>query len=128
MGRQAERLDAGDVEGWLALYAEDVEFLANDTWPETSTITGRDGVRDFWREFTGVWEDVQIRVDRMHDAGDAVVGECRWVTRGRASGVEGTIEFVLALWIEDGMIVRGQFFDELPDALEAVGLGDRDRG
>ena len=56
------------------------------------------------------------------------VAECRWVTRGRASGVEGTLEFVLGLWIEDGLIVRGQFFDELPDALAAAGVGDRSRG
>jgi ketosteroid isomerase-like protein len=122
--RFAERLNAGDTEGWLELYSEDVVFVASDSWPENSTVTGRDGIRDFWREFTGVWEDLQLRINRIHDAGDAAVGECQWVTRGRASGVEGTLEFVVGLWAEDGLVVRGQFFDELGDALDAVGLGD----
>ena len=123
MSRLADRLNAGDVEGWLELYAEDVVFVAGESWPETSTVSGRSGLRDFWHEFSGVWEDVQIQVNRLHEGADAVVAECEWVTRGRASGVEGTLEFVLVLWIEDRLIVRGQFFDELGDALDAVGLG-----
>ena len=120
--RLAERINAGDVDGWVALYSEDLEFVASDSWPETSTVRGRDGLRAFWAEFTGVWDDVQIRIDRLHEAEDGVVAECRWITRGRASGVEGTLEFVLGLWVKDGLIVRGQFFDELDDALEAVGV------
>ena len=120
MERLADRLNAGDLDGWVGLYAEDVEFVASESWPETATVTGRDGLRSFWAEFSGVWDDVQIRIDRLHEADDAVVGECRWVTRGRASGVEGTLEFVLALWIREGLIVRGQFFDELTDALGAI--------
>lgn len=124
MTRFAERLNAGDLDGWIELYAEDIVFVASDSWPETATVTGRNGLRDFWREFTGVWEDVQLRIDRVHDAGHGVVGECRWVTRGRASGVEGTLDFIVGLWIEDGLVVRGQFFDELGEALDAVGLGD----
>ena len=122
MSRLADRINAGDLDGWLQLYAEDVVFVAGPSWPETSTVTGRSGLRDFWHEFSGVWEDVQIRVNRLHEAAGAVVSECEWVTRGRASGVEGALGFVLGLWIEDGLIVRGQFFDELGDALDAVGL------
>ena len=118
--RLAERINAGDLEGWVALYSEDLEFVASDSWPETSTIRGRDGLRAFWAEFSGVWDEVQIQIDRLHEAEDSVVAECQWITRGRASGVEGTLEFVLGLWVKDGMIVRGQFFDELTDALDAI--------
>ena len=120
--RLAERLNAGDPEGWIALYSEDLEFVASESWPETSTVRGRDGLRAFWAEFSGVWDDVQIQIDRLHEGEDVVVAECQWITRGRASGVEGTLEFVLGLWVKDGLIVRGQFFDELDDALAAVGL------
>ena len=120
--RLAERLNAGDLEGWVSLFSEDLEFGASESWPESSTVRGRDGLRAFWAEFSGVWDDVRIEIDRFHEGEDAVVTECRWVTRGRASGVEGTLEFVLGLWMKDGLIVRGQFFDELDDALEAAGL------
>ena len=118
----AERLNAGDLDGWIGLFTEDAELAASESWPETSTITGRVGLREFWGEFSGVWDDVQIRVNRVHEAEDAVVGECQWVTRGRSSGVEGTLEFVLALWVRDGLVARGQFFEDLPEALHAVGL------
>ena len=120
--RMAERLNAGDLDGWVELYAEDVVFGASAEWPENTSVTGRSGMRQFWEEFSGVWEDVQIQIDKVYEAEDAVVAECHWITRGRASGVEGTMEFVLALWMRDGLIVRGQFYDELSDALDEVGL------
>ena len=47
-----------------------------------------------------------------------------WLTRGRVSGVEGTMEFAWGSGCETGSDVRGQFYEELSDALEAVGVGD----
>ena len=118
----AERLNAGDLDGWIELCAEDIVFVASESWPESASITGRAGMREFWAEFSGVWDEVQIRINRIHESEDAVVGECQWVTRGRTSGVEGTLEFVLALWVRDGLVARGQFFEDLAEALHAVGL------
>ena len=122
--RLAERINAGDLDGWVELYSEDLVFGASAEWPETTSVTGRDGLRQFWADFSGVWEDVKIRIDNVHEADGAVIAECAWLTRGRASGVEGTMEFVLGLWIRDGLIVRGQFYDDLSEGLDAVGLGD----
>ena len=34
------------------------------------------------------------------------------------------MEFAIAALGRDGLFVRGQFFDEFSDALDAVGLGD----
>ena len=120
--RLAELINAGDFDGWVDLYSEDLVFGASSEWPETTSVSGRDGLRQFWADFSGVWEDVKIRIDKVYEADDAVVAECAWLTRGRASGVEGTMEFVLGLWMRDGLIVRGQFYDELSDALDEVGL------
>jgi len=122
--RLAELINAGDFDGWVELYSEDLVFGASSEWPETTSVSGREGLRQFWAEFSGVWDEVKIRIDKVYEAEDAVAAECAWLTRGRASGVEGTMEFVLALWIRDGLFVRGQFYDELSDALDAVGLGD----
>jgi ketosteroid isomerase-like protein len=118
----------GDLESYIDLFAEDVEILADQTWPESSPVRGHDGIRRFWDEFRGVWEDVQLRLKALHHGDEAVAADCQWVTRGRASGLEGAIDFAIVLWPADGRIARGQFFEDLPDALAAAGVGDRSRG
>jgi uncharacterized protein (TIGR02246 family) len=128
VGEVARCWNEHDLEGYLDLFAEDVVILANETWPESSPVRGRDGLRDFWHEFRGVWEDIQMRVNAVHHGDEAVAADCQWVTRGRASGLEGAIDFAIVVWPADGRIARGQFFDELPDALAAAGVGDRSRG
>lgn len=127
--REMARLwNADDVEGFVSLFSHDVVFLSSESWPESQPVAGRDAMRKFWHEFRGVWDQVRLAIDELRPVESAVAARCHWVTRGRLSGMEGELEFAVALWVEDGIAVRGQFFDELPDALAAVGLGDRSRG
>lgn len=118
----ARRWNEGDLESYLEIFAEDIVVHADETWPENDTVRGREGIAEFWRDFRNVWEDVQLRVVTLHVGDDVAAADCQWVTRGRASGVEGTIEFAFASWVEDGRVKRGQFFNSLPEALSAVGL------
>ena len=127
----AERWNAGDLDPYAELFHPDIVFLSSESWPETGVWKGRDSLKDFWSEFRGVWDDVQLEVDEVHHGDGAVAGRCHWITRGRVSGMEGTMEFAITLWVRDGQVVRGQFFDEFPDALAAAGVvqgGDRARG
>jgi ketosteroid isomerase-like protein len=112
-----------DVEGYLDLFADDIVFLSSESWPESGRQEGKDAMREFWHDFRGVWADVKLAIDELHDAENAVAAGCHWVTRGRVSGMEGTMEFAIVLWMRGDLVVRGQFFDELPDALTAAGLG-----
>jgi len=128
MHELARLWNADDVEGYLELFTSDIVFLSSDNWPETGRREGKEAMREFWHEFRGVWEDVRLAIDELHDAENAVAARCHWVTRGRVSGMEGDMEFAIVLWMQGDLVVRGQFFEHLPDALEAAGLGDRSRG
>jgi ketosteroid isomerase-like protein len=128
MHELARLWNADDVEGYLELFTSDIVFLSSENWPETGRWEGKEAMREFWHEFRGVWEDVRLAIDELHDAENAVAARCHWVTRGRVSGMEGDMEFAIVLWMQGDLVVRGQFFEHLPDALEAVGLGDRSRG
>ena len=76
-----------------------------------------EAMRTFAADFRAVWEDVELEIDELFPGDEeAVAGACHWVTRGRASGVEGRLDFSIGIWARDGLIVRGQFFDELADA------------
>ncbi len=113
----------GDLDGFAELLHPDIVFLSSENWPETGRWEGRDSMREFWHEFRGVWEDIRLAIDEVHETDDAVAGRAHWITRGRVSGMEGEMEFAITLWVRDGQIVKGQFFEELPDALVAAGLG-----
>ena len=79
-------------------------------------------VSEFWDEFRAVWEDVTLVVHEVRATGDAGPARCSWVTRGRASGVEGELGFAITLWVRGGLLVQGQFFDDYEDAVAATGL------
>ena len=120
------RWNDGERDSYLELFAHDVVVYADETWPENDTVRGREGIAKFWHDFRGVWEDVKLRVNTLHVGDGVAAAHSQWVTRGRASGVEGTIEFSFAICIEDDLVKRGQFFEEFPDAIRAVGLEPED--
>ena len=114
--------NAGDEEAYMAMFAPTVEFGASESWPETASATGLEALSDFWQEFRAVWDDVKLEVHEVRATQEAGAARCSWVTRGRASGVEGALGFAVTLWVEDGLVVKGQFFDEYEDAVAATGL------
>jgi ketosteroid isomerase-like protein len=120
--RLAETWNAGEAEPWMAVFDPEIVFLSSESWPESGPFEGPEAMRTFAEDFRAVWEDVQLEIVELFPGEDgAIAGACQWVTRGRASGVEGRLDFAIATWTRDGRIYRGQFFDELSDARAAVG-------
>ena len=118
----AEIWNSGEIEPYLALFAPEIVFLSSESWPETGRYEGLEAMRTFVGDFRAVWEDVELAIVELFPGdGEAIAGACQWVTRGRASGVEGRLDFAIGIWTRDGQIVRGQFFDDLADARAAVG-------
>ena len=85
---------------------------------------GKEGVRQFWREWLAAWEAVQFKYELV-DAGDRVVALINQWMRGRATGIEvhlGEYAHVYTFW--DGLIVHWKMYPNQAEALEAVGLPD----
>jgi ketosteroid isomerase-like protein len=113
-------------EDITALWHPDVEFdVSRDIWGAVvggGHYRGIDGVRAWMLDLYAAWEQMDIEVEELIDAGDKVVAVIRVTGRGRVSGIE--IEYSPAgVWtIRDGRIVRVVWFVARDDALEAAGV------
>ena len=115
-----ERWNAGDVDGVVDLYAEDAAMYAGEEWPDQAEYHGRDGVRANIEQWLGVWASSVIEPDEIEAYGDRVVASGAWVTRGRASGIEGQMPFVILLRCRDGKIASLEWFTERDEAVTAA--------
>ena len=82
--------DAGDIDGLLPLFSDDLETID----PGMGTVRGRAPFREYIETLKRAVPDARAIVEHMYDAGDAVVVEGRFVGTfsGPLSGPEGDIE------------------------------------
>jgi ketosteroid isomerase-like protein len=121
--------DRGDFATVFAAYDPEIEWhiervgpLAPDSEP---VYHGHDGVRAFWRVWFAAWERADFEYEEFIDAGDCVITILSQRVRGRASGVELEWNSYAQVWtVQDGKIVRVEFFPNRVQAVEAVGLGE----
>jgi ketosteroid isomerase-like protein len=121
--------DRGDFATVFAAYDPEIEWhiervgpLAPDSEP---VYHGHDGVRAFWRVWFAAWERADFEYEEFIDAGDSVITILSQRVRGRASGVELEWNSYAQVWtVQDGKIVRVEFFPNRVQAIEAVGPGE----
>jgi uncharacterized protein len=115
-------LNSGDLEAFLALTAEDVEFTSMVAEAEGTTFRGHDGVRAWWETVRGAFEDVHWELLDVRGSGD------RGVIHFRMTGTLGSVPVEQTMWqattLRDGRVTWWAFFRTEREALEAVGLSD----
>ncbi len=91
-------------------------------WPEQQRYEGVDGANRFLDDWVGAWDDWELEIEEIFDAGDKVVVVVHQRGRARATGM--TLDMVFAqIWtIRDGRLARMDMYSEPIDALRAVGL------
>jgi ketosteroid isomerase-like protein len=113
-------LNAGDLDGFLALVGEDVEFTSMVAEAEGTTFRGHDGVRAWWETVRGAFEDVHWEVLDVHGSPE------RAVTTFQMTGTLGGVPVAQTMWqaatTRDGRLRWWGFFRSEAEALEAVGL------
>jgi ketosteroid isomerase-like protein len=110
----------GDFEAGLSAFAEDVEWR-----DQFGIYHGHEGVAESTARWAGTWDDLEMEVEELLDAGgDDVVLTIRQTGRGRGSGVpiEGTTSWVYTL--RDSKIVLARLFGDPAEARKAAGLED----
>jgi ketosteroid isomerase-like protein len=118
----AERWNAGDVDGLLDVFDDDVVVVTSPSWPEQADVRGKEAVRAWMEDWRSLWQFSEVHEFELRANGDKVAARGAWETRGRASGVEGSWPFSQVYTLSDGKIVRFEWFDEYEDALRAAGL------
>jgi ketosteroid isomerase-like protein len=113
-------LNSGDLNAFLALTAEDVEFTSMVAEAEGTTFRGHDGVRAWWETVRGAFEDVRWDLLDMRGSGD------RGVLHFRMTGTLGSVPVEQTMWqataLRDGKVTWWAFFRSEREALEAIGL------
>ena len=113
-------LNSGDLDGFLALTADDVEFTSLVAEAEGTTFRGYEGVRQWWETVRGAFEDVRWEVLDVQGTGE------RGVAKFRLTGTLGGVPLEQLMWnavrFRDGKLRWWAFFRSEREALEAVGL------
>jgi ketosteroid isomerase-like protein len=120
MRQVARAWNAGDLDGMLEHYSDDVEIVTDPSWPDPST-RGKDAFRrasEGWRE---AWEQIQVDVEELEARDHRVIAHGVWVSKGASSGVAGDIPFAIVYELEDGLITRGQWYMDPEEARRAAG-------
>ena len=110
----------GDLEAFLAVLADDVEFTSLVAEAEGTTYRGHAGAREWWRTVRAAIEDSQWEVLELQQRGD------RGLIRVRVSGSIGGLPVEQTMW--QAAVLRGgkagwwAFFREEADARAAAGL------
>jgi uncharacterized protein len=122
-----EAYDRGDFETCFDYIDSEVEWgpagrLAQISGEET--VHGHDGVREFFRQWLGTWEDYSLSVERYVEAGQRVVVLQIERGRGKVSSVPVERKLASIYDLDEGKVKRMRGYDSWEEALEAVGLSE----
>jgi ketosteroid isomerase-like protein len=117
----ADAWNAGDMDTYGGLLAQDVIWRVTPDWPEPGPYVGREAVLRQVRQLREAWEGdtVEAVSDFLH-VGDRVA--VRFVWRGLGHGPDVNIEQTCLYMVRDGKILAIEFFWTHEEALKAVGL------
>jgi ketosteroid isomerase-like protein len=89
--------------------------------PDQAEYVGHDGFRRWLADWSAAWDEWNIEVEDIRDAGDAVV--VHHTARGHASGLDLDSHDGVVYTFRDGIIVGLDYYTGRERALEAAGLG-----
>src|SRR5215207_8374499 len=121
--RIARAFNDGDIDALVAELAPTVEWEEQPIPGIDPVYRGHEGVRR-WAEAVMGQElgSLQVRIERLSEAGGAVIASIRILGEGRSSGVEVDMHVHLVVTFEEGLVVRRQVFQRREEALEAVNV------
>jgi ketosteroid isomerase-like protein len=112
-------LNSGDLDGFLALATEDVEFTSLVAEVEGTTFRGHDGVRTWWETVRGAFADVRLEVLEVRGSGPGGVAQVRMT--GTLGGVPVNLMMWLAARLRERRVSWWSFFRTEREAVDAVG-------
>jgi ketosteroid isomerase-like protein len=116
-----EALNSADLDRFLALTTEDVEFTSLIAEAEGTSFRGRDGVRTWWETVVASFQDVRWEMLEL-----ITVADDRGVIQLRIIGTIGDVPVEQTMWqasrVRDARISGWALFRTKREALEAAWL------
>lgn len=104
--------------------ADFVWDVSNLHWPGQQVYEGADGAQTFIREWADAWEDWEVEVDSIRDAGDRVVALVHQRALSKSTGMAVEMSFAQVWTFRDGKRTRMEMYSDPTEALAAAGLSD----
>ena len=126
--RAVDALNSADVEAVLKAVHPTVEwhaFMEELLGGAGRVYTGHAGVREFFRDFSDHFDELQWEYPDIRDLGDRVLAIGVFRARGRASGAEVETPIgVLIDYDENGIATRVWSTGDPGEVLKAAGLSE----
>ncbi len=115
--------NSGDLDGFLALLAEDVEFTSLVAEAEGRTFRGHADARAWWDTVRGMFREPRWALLDVQGSGERAVA--KFHLTGTLAGVPVAQTMWQAAKLRDGKLSWWAFFRTESEALEAVGLREQ---
>jgi ketosteroid isomerase-like protein len=115
-----ERWNAGDIDGMLDLFHDDVVMTPSPHWLETVQLKGKDAFRRNTEEWLGAWDSIEMETEQVEAFGNRVLAHGCWVSTGRVSGLDGRMPIQMVFTVRDGRIARLEWFEDHASAVAAA--------
>ncbi len=115
-------LNSGDLDGFMAVAAEDVEFTSMIAEVEGTTFRGHDGIKAWWETVVAAFGDVRWEILDVHGPGDRGIAHIRM--DGTLGGIPLNLRMWLAARLREGKVTWWSWYRTEQEALEAVGLSE----
>ena len=92
-------------------------------WPERKVYEGTDGAREFLASWTEPWDDWELELEELIDAGaDEVLAVLRQRGTSKTTGLEVDMHFAQLWTMRDGKYIRMRMYADPAEARRAAGL------
>ena len=111
-------LNSGDLEGYLAVIADDVAFTSMIAEVEGVTFRGHEGVREWWKSVRGSFQDLTWELLELRECEEGALANLRAI--GSVGGIEVDQTVWQAATFSDGKLTWWAFFRTEDEAREAL--------
>ena len=118
-----ERLNGGDIDGFLRFCEMDLEFRDLPALPGSGVFIGHDAMRGWYAKLVDAFDDLRFEPEEYIDTtGDRVLVATRATGRGRGSGADVELAFSAVATMKDRKLAKLIVYDDHAEALAAAGL------
>jgi ketosteroid isomerase-like protein len=120
--REYERFITGELAEDLITpeFVWDMSKFAG--WPEQQTYNGFEGMNSFLTNWTSSWDDWELTLVDLLDAGEKVVALMHQTGRSKTTGAVVEMSFAQVWTVRDGKRTRMEMYSDPAEALQAEGL------
>ena len=113
-------LNRRDIDGTVAVLAEDAKWVEHSDLPEAGSYRGRETIRSFLEHFLDSWDQFEQEIEEVQERDGCILLFIRLSARGKGSGIDVESRYAHLWLMEDGRGVRVDAYYDRESALAAL--------